>query len=246
MTVRDIVNRESVNLANCESEPIHIPGAIQPHGLLLGLRPDLGYRISFCSGNSPDYTGFEHTALLGKTFAEAFGEAEARRLAEYLESEDFRTGNPAALTLGLDAYSCTIHHSGETMVLEAEPFPDGFRNLPDLYLQTRRFVATMEQAQSLQELSQRIAEETRRITGYDRVMVYRFDPDYNGEVIAEAHLYRACLDPREVQHVAQEHAEPFGIAHRAVAPLRAGDTRLEHVDFVMHRGAIVKTAADAR
>jgi hypothetical protein len=39
---------------------------------------------------------------------------------------------------------------------------------------------------------------------------------------AEAHLHRACLDPGEVEHVAQAHAEPFGIAHRAVAPLRAG------------------------
>ncbi len=44
---------------------------------------------------------------------------------------------------------------------------------------------------------------------------------------AEAHLYCACLDPGEVEYVAQTHAEPFGIAHRAVAPLRTGDTRLE-------------------
>ncbi len=193
MIVRDIVNRELVNLTNCESEPIHIPGAIQPHGLLLGLRKDPEHRILYCSGNALEYTGSAFGGLLGKLFAEAFGRADSERLSAYLDSDDFRTGNPVSLQLGQTPYSCTLHYSGDILILEAEPFPDGFRNLPDLYLQTRRFVTTMEQTHTLKELCQRVAEETRSITGYDRVMIYRFDADYNGEVIAES--VREDLEP---------------------------------------------------
>lgn len=193
MNLRDIVNRERVNLTNCESEPIHIPGAIQPHGMLLGLSPEPEFRILYCSANAAEFTGTAYADLLGKTLEAAFGAEEHLRLRAYLGSEDFRTGNPVSLQLGETPYSCTVHASEEILVVEAEPFPDGFRNLPDLYLQTRRFVASMEQTQTLAELCQRVAIETRAITGYDRVMIYRFDKDYNGEVIAEA--VREDLEP---------------------------------------------------
>jgi chemotaxis family two-component system sensor kinase Cph1 len=193
MNVRDIVNRDLVNLTNCESEPIHIPGAIQPHGFLLGLSPEPEFRILYCSGNAETYTGSGYAALLGKSFAAAFGSAEETQLTEYLKSADFQTGDPVSLQLGQTPYSCTMHYSGGILVIEAEPFPDGFRNLPDLYQQTRRFVAFMEQTRTLQELCQSVAEETRRVTGYDRVMIYRFDEDYNGEVIGEA--VREDLEP---------------------------------------------------
>lgn len=195
MTLRDIVNRDGVTLTNCESEPIHIPGAIQPHGFLLALKGD-DLRIDFCSANTAEYCGVSHEQALGKTFGECFGAKETERLRVYLRSEDFAAGNPARLQLGDTPYSCTIRRAqGEALyVLEAEPFPDGYLSQPDLYLQTRKFVALMERSDTLRELCQSVADETRAITGYDRVMIYRFDAEYNGEVIAEARA---------------EHLEPF-------------------------------------
>jgi chemotaxis family two-component system sensor kinase Cph1 len=185
MKLRDIVNRDLVTLTNCESEPIHIPGAIQPHGLLLALKGS-SFIIDFCSANAADYCGATHEQLLGKSFTDCFGSGQTERLTVYLGSEDFRTGNPLRLELGIP-YSCTIRQNGpEQLLLEAEPFPDGQKDLPDLYQQTRMFVAMMERSQSLKALCQATAEETKAITGYDRVMIYRFDKDYNGEVIAEA------------------------------------------------------------
>ncbi len=193
MKLRDIVNRELVSLTNCESEPIHIPGAIQPHGLLLALKGP-GYVIDFCSANSAGYCQAAPEQLLGKCLATCFGEDISVRLDEYLASKEFSSGNPVSLKLGDVSYSCTIHKAGNSLfILEAEPFPDGMRNLPDLYEQTRKFAALLERTQSLNALCQEIAEETRVITGYDRVMIYRFDAEYNGEVIAEAREER--LEP---------------------------------------------------
>ena len=48
------VNNEIVNLENCEQEPIHIPGSIQPHGFLLGLTEN-GLKIDYCSANTAEY-----------------------------------------------------------------------------------------------------------------------------------------------------------------------------------------------
>ena len=192
MNIRDIVNRDSVNLANCESEPIHIPGAIQPHGFLIGLKQN-SLLIDYCSANAADFCGFTYQEILGKTFAEAFGKEDDGILRGYLESEEFNMGNPVALQLGATVYNCTVGKSGSHFTIEAEPFPDGSLKLPDLYRQTRKFVALLERTQTLRELCQTIAEETRSITGYDRVMVYRFDKDYNGEVIAED--LRTDLEP---------------------------------------------------
>ncbi len=186
MKLRDIVNRDLVTLTNCESEPIHIPGAIQPHGFLLAILPADRFRIQFCSGNSEDYCGIPYGQLLGRTFEEAFSAGEEAKLVGYLDSDDFAAGNPVALHLGEVSYSCTVRLVDGLYLVEAEPFPDGFRNLPDLYRQTAKFVAHLGQTQTLAALCQTIAEETRSITGYDRVMIYRFDADYNGEVIAEA------------------------------------------------------------
>ncbi len=194
MLLRDIVNHDRVTLTNCESEPIHIPGAIQPHGFLLALRGD-DLVIDFSSANAADYCEVGYEQLLGKTFGACFGAEEAARLNTYLRGEDFAAGNPARLQLGKTPYNCTINRGAEkdTYLLEAEPFPDGYLSLPDLYLQTRKFVSLITRSQTLRELCQTIAEETRAITGYDRVMIYRFDAEYNGEVVAEARA--AHLEP---------------------------------------------------
>ena len=71
MKIKDIVNRDIVNLINCENEPIHIPGSVQPHGLLLGLTKE--FKIAFCSGNISEFLSFKYTEVLGKSFEEVFG-----------------------------------------------------------------------------------------------------------------------------------------------------------------------------
>lgn len=185
MQLRDIVNRDIINLENCESEPIHIPGSIQPHGFLLFVEgPD--FRITYCSANVTAYCGIPPAEMLGKSFAGVFGTDTGDQLSAYLYSEAFASGNPIGLVLGPERYSCAVHAQPAGWMINAEPYPDGYLNPPDLYQQTRRFVSRLEQTDSMEELCQFVADETRQLTGYDRVMIYRFDEAYNGEVIAEA------------------------------------------------------------
>ena len=190
MTTKDIRYQGHTNLENCESEPIHIPGSIQPHGFLLGVSL-ADYTVTYCSANTEDFIGLAPARILAQSLSSIVGEAVfADILALYANQS---TDRSQRVEYGGTPYNLTLHRSGETLILELELFPDGLLDTPDLYLQTRRFVNFMESAGSLQMLSQHVAEEVRKITGYDRVMVYRFDEHYNGEVFAESK--NADLEP---------------------------------------------------
>ncbi|TLU98782.1 ATP-binding protein [Dyadobacter luticola] len=185
MNIKDIVNRDIVNLTNCESEPIHIPGSIQPHGFLLAVKAGTS-RVEYCSQNTTTYIGLTPEKVLGKSLGEIFSEEDSRAFDLYANSGTIDSAHPFVFTLHDISYNTTVHTSGDNLILELEPFPDGTINLPNLYNQTRKFVSIMEKSAYLTELCQEMATETRSITGYDRVMIYKFDEDYNGEVIAES------------------------------------------------------------
>jgi two-component system, chemotaxis family, sensor kinase Cph1 len=184
--IKDIVNRDLVNLTNCESEPIHVPGSIQSHGFLIGVKQAPDFVIDFVSGNCEAFIGVSPQSLLGQPLHTIFQDQPFREFTDYLDLGAIDASQPFVFRTARTPYNTTLHFSGAILLLEFEPFPDGSLNLPDLYNQTRRFISLTENARSLTELCEAIATETRSITGYDRVMIYRFDKDYNGEVIAES------------------------------------------------------------
>ncbi|KGO91973.1 ATP-binding protein [Flavobacterium subsaxonicum] len=192
MKIKDIVNRDIVNLTNCEQEPIHIPGSIQPHGFLLGLQQDT-LVIDYCSANSAEYINLFHSELLGKSFESVFGVDATQKLKDYVANELMLSSSLLKLTLAGVDFLCTLHNSGGIYILEAEPESMQHKQASEVYDQTAQFLAYMHDTHTLKELCQLITKGTRDITGYDRVMVYRFDKDYNGEVFAEC--CREDLEP---------------------------------------------------
>lgn len=185
MNIRDIVNKDTVNLTNCESEPIHIPGSIQPHGCLLAVA-EKEHTILFCSANTKEHIGIEPALLLNKKLDHVFSPGDSDHILQAASGPVIdNTELPTAHINNTD-FNITINRSGNLLILEFEPFPDGKLHLPNLYTQTKKFTAFIEQCKTLRALCQAVAEETRNLTGYDRVMIYRFDADYNGEVFAES------------------------------------------------------------
>ncbi len=185
MKIKDIVNRDIVNLTNCEHEPIHIPGSIQPHGFLIAVKKK-DHAIDFCSANSLAYTNLRPEQLLSKNTEEVFGKAQQQKIQNYISNQSASFSSPLELELNGSLYNVSIHGSGERYILEFEPGVSSSSDLSAFYNQTRQFVTYMERSTSLQTLCQAVADETRSITGYDRVMIYRFDKEYNGEVFAES------------------------------------------------------------
>lgn len=178
-----------VDLTTCDREPIHIPGAIQPHGVLVAVDEEQAVRM--LSANSAALLGIEPEDALGRPLDEVTGRDVADALAERVAAG--LPGTPLVLTLGDlpaaaslagAAVDIRIHRSGGRLVVELEPLA-GAERLALSYHTARGAMARMAGAGSVHELTATLAREIRELTGFDRVMVYRFDPDWNGEVVAE-------------------------------------------------------------
>ncbi len=189
MKITDIVNRDLVNLTNCEHEPIHIPGSIQPHGFLLSYHSTTG-NVNYCSANIEQFTGLRPEGILGKPIDQIEG-LDSGVIIGRTEATVFQSSTPLRVTLNNTTFTCSVHRSDDSIILEAEPAQPVDET--HFYDQTARFLSYMNDTHSLQELCDLVARGTREITGYDRVMIYRFDHDYNGEVFAESR--RDDLEP---------------------------------------------------
>ncbi len=187
MNIKSIVNKDAVTITNCESEPIHIPGSIQPHGFLLGVSQP-NFTITYCSENCIDFLNKKHTELLGQKLDVYFSTADIETIQQQFSSTSNELARPFVLNYNDKSFHVTAHLSNEVIVLEFEIFSEDKIELPDIFIQMKRFAYYTERADNLQSLCQDIADETRSITGYDRVMIYRFDKDYNGEVYAESKI----------------------------------------------------------
>ncbi|MGY1841210.1 MULTISPECIES: SpoIIE family protein phosphatase [unclassified Modestobacter] len=208
---------EPVDLGNCEREPIHVPGSIQPRGVLLAVsEPDMVVRQ--VSRNLADVVGMAWDDALGRPLTEVLGVPAAEAVARSTSAfGDLRERNPVELILDCDGTPCPVDailhraaHRAEdvlvplsdgppvsgqaagtvvasTLVVELEPAsgPRPF-SFPNTYQAVRGTIAELNRATSLQQLYDITAEAVRTLTGFDRVMVYRYDADYNGEVVAEA------------------------------------------------------------
>jgi len=107
MKIKDIVNRNNVTLTNCEHEPIHVPGKIQPHGFLIGL--DLDRKIDFCTENISLFVSVLHTEALGKSFADVFGLKAEQQIYDYINKEKVQDVFPLEIDLLGKVFQVSIH-----------------------------------------------------------------------------------------------------------------------------------------
>lgn len=182
---------EWVNLTNCDREPIHIPGSIQPHGVLLVLtEPDL--QIRQVSNNSQAILGLSPGQLCDRPLANLLLPEPIDKIRDHLE-RGFDPINPLPLQIVTSdgktlSFKGIVHKapSGE-LILELEP--QGAIEIEDpfeCHRQMKHLLTQLQQVRSLPELCDLIVREIRQITGFDRVMLYRFNPrSGDGEVIAE-------------------------------------------------------------
>jgi two-component system, chemotaxis family, sensor kinase Cph1 len=183
------INLKNVDLTNCDREPIHIPNLIQPHGVLLAISVD-DYQILQVSLNTSQMLGIEPQELLNKPLVELLGEEQVEAIQNCL-SEDFEHLNPLSIKLTREGKIITfdgiVHQNEEIIILELEPSQANETiNFFNFHKLVKNPVNKIQNTNTLDELCQAIAQEVKKITGFDRVMVYRLDEEGAGTVIAEA------------------------------------------------------------
>jgi light-regulated signal transduction histidine kinase (bacteriophytochrome)/CheY-like chemotaxis protein len=173
-----------VDLTNCDREPIHILGAVQPFGFLLSISPD--WMIRQASDNASEYLGARVEP--GEPAAPLLGEAASTSIRRHIQRlrDAEAVERIFAVPVGKQKtlMDLAIHHSGASLVIEGEPTiaEDEF----DAASVVRATIGRLQKHRDLMSMSAEAARQVRALTGFDRVMVYRFDADGAGEVIAEA------------------------------------------------------------
>ena len=178
----------AVDLTSCDREPIHIPGAIQPHGMLFAFNAGNPALISV-SANVAELAGHPPGDLLGRPVGGLFDDRSRARLLAALGQAELTAGPPVPLCLpaGSDtAYDGILHRHDGVSFLELEPRTDESADSHAFFRRTRGAIKRLQAAATLAEACAAAASEVRQITGFDRVMVYRFAADASGEVVAES------------------------------------------------------------
>jgi chemotaxis family two-component system sensor kinase Cph1 len=165
-------------IGGCDREPIHVPGSIQPHGILLVARAS---DLEVVSG-AGDIELVLTPTWLGRTLPDLF----ARRVDLLLRAKPHHITVPLGQVRGLIAsLDATAHRSGDLILVELEVAPSAMPSPIEVLAVMEEAAATFEQAFEVKELCERAARTFRQITGFDRVMLYRFIDDDAGVVIAE-------------------------------------------------------------
>lgn len=186
----EIKSTVEANLSECSHEPIHIPGSIQPHGILLALKePDL--TIVQVSKNIEEFSDLTSQTLLPGSLEMLIGKMQADFFKEQVNSRDLKELNPLACTISKQDKRCvfdvTAHRSEGLLIFELEPaIARNEQYINNFFYQGQNLVRAFGATQDIAELFNLAAKEIKRITNFDRVMVYQFKERGEGEVIAEA------------------------------------------------------------
>jgi light-regulated signal transduction histidine kinase (bacteriophytochrome) len=171
------------DLTACDREPIHIPGSIQPHGVLLVV--DARTRaIVQMSENAADVFGVDPAAMLGVSMDEVVA------LPADLFEDDERPAHSAwvpvtfANATKTATWYASVHAYDARWMIEIEPRDSRFEDDP--FRVGYELTHKLELDGNVERAAARVARTVRNLLGYDRVMVYRFDHDWHGEVVAEA------------------------------------------------------------
>lgn len=181
---------QNSDLTTCDQEPVHQIGEIQSVGFLIAISAD--WNIARASENAENYLGCSASDLLSISLRDVI-KAEAvstirDRISVLRGADAVEHAFAVQLQDGGPNFDLAIHMTGNTILIEAEPSqpPDELNAI----VMVRSMLARMHGKASL------VREATRLVhalTGFDRVMVYRFHPDGSGEVIAET--TRSGIEP---------------------------------------------------
>lgn len=182
--------RYGLTLANCDSEPVHTPGCVQAHGVLMVVRrSDL--HILQVSDNVDRVLGRPIGTVLGQSVGNVIGLEGQQQLINLLEKEPVDCNPLYLLTLPCphgdeSALDVTVHTVGGVVIVEFESTARTSGSVPDYYGLVKKTVARLQTTGSLQEFCAVVAAEIRNLAGMDRVMIYKFHADGHGEVLSES------------------------------------------------------------
>jgi len=179
------LHQRNDTLTACDREPIHHIAAIQSFGGLLAV--DAGEQVVHASANVAAMLGLADAPATGAPLAGIIAPDALAVIRQALASlpgtDSLERRFGLDMSAGQGRFDCAMHRSCGLSIIEFEPHARS--EFADHVSMIVPVIAQLEQANTVAALCDTAARLVRQMTGYDRVMIYRFHPDESGEVIAE-------------------------------------------------------------
>ncbi|MDN3593677.1 ATP-binding protein [Zunongwangia endophytica] len=178
---RGAYSEQEITITNCDREPIHIIGKAQEHGVIMICDMDT-LSVSQCSENVENILGFNHESILGEPLKQVLPKKVAKSFKRKLKNNESLL--PEKFKVGDQKFICIPSISQELLILDIEP---SGKSLDPVRFQEQltKILTELNDAESVNDMCQQAALLVKHLFDYDRIMIYKFDEDWNGEVVAE-------------------------------------------------------------
>jgi len=182
MTLTSFKNPDKLDLENCSREPIHIIGKTQAHGVLVACDPQ-NLKITQVGKNVTKFFGVSLKELLGNDLSYLLGADNVKELGKLLTSKEVSISQD--VRINNTNFLMQAHYSGPNLILDFEPYQEVIN---PFYFQKQLtlILDKLQSVDSINQLCDAATVLTKKMFGYERVMIYKFDEEWNGEVIAES------------------------------------------------------------
>lgn len=193
MNMAGALSRETVSLENCDKEAVHIPGHIQGFAVLIAADPDLKF-ITHCSDNISTLLDKTPSDILGAKLSDLFDASTLHALNNTLSLGSARVQRERVTEWGhvnketgeREIVEMWAHFSGDIPIIEFEAAPShSFKQSKSIMI-VRSLLGHLGQIDSLSPYLNDAVLGLRNMSGFDRVLLYKFDRNGDGEVKAEA------------------------------------------------------------
>lgn len=170
----------------CGKVPLNQTNLIQPHGVLLVVDPG-NFSFVQLSENASDIFGVDFKEIVSKSLLDYIDSSQAEKFKQRFQRE-FSGKLPFTISFASGDHLASIQYSGRLLIIEIETTArsgDNSDTFLTLYQELKYAMTVVEAATSKEEACNVATNELKRISGFDKIMIYQFDEEWNGDVIAE-------------------------------------------------------------
>jgi light-regulated signal transduction histidine kinase (bacteriophytochrome) len=165
---------------------LRTPGQIQGFGIMLALHPST-LRVLAASDNVGTELGMPHESMLGRHLHEIVSDSDVLAdIKERIKDESPVFDNPTLVTAGGRRFDLIMHANDGLIIAELEKLAPGAPTRADMDRLSDSAIMGMMVPGTIEELLEAAPKAIREVTDFDRVMLYRFDDAYRGQVVGEA------------------------------------------------------------
>lgn len=175
--MKEIKNYDS---AFCGNLPIHMINVVQPYGALIIVNRETAEVVQV-SENLAN--------ILNRPVKEIVGAQISDFIPGGLPFSTSKDKVPQVIVMNNQRYLGFLHNKPSYYIIELniqseEEAAD--KAFMDVYPELKNVMQIIEQAADLKSAAETAANELKKASGFDKVMIYRFDENWSGHVVAEA------------------------------------------------------------